>query len=234
MSTPAVYTLLRMERRSGTVDGWSAPTGRRTGWTATLDIGEVETSVTVVLESSPSGLSGTWSTLTNFGGAKTTTGRTQESTADDDFTVDARDTYIRARVSAATDNFTLRVTAAAPFIDPTDPTDTELLSQELREWDDGLHRTVERAERDVLSQIKANPATGELNVPLELDDAYGEIRAVVAEQADWLHYLHELRQRAKSDATAMATLRDAPDVAPGLMDRIRDLQPPSVSAWRGR
>lgn len=236
MSTAAVYTLFDMAERSGTEESWSAPTGQRTGWTAELQVGALESggSVTVALESSPNGLEGSWDELTEFGGAKSSEGETEESTGDGDFSVSVRERYLRGRIKDHTGKFTIQLLAWAPFLDPTDSTDKNLLSQELRQWSDGLTRTVEKAERDVLSLLKLDPVTGELDLALNLHDAHGEIRQMIAEQAEWLFHLHELRGRAKSEPSALVSLREAPDTAPGIMDRVDDLVPVSHRAWRGR
>jgi len=241
MATAAVYSLFPLFERSGTTEGLSFETGRRTTWSVTLRVAQLASSgsVTVALEASPTGEDDDWTSLSTFGGAKSSTGSTTITTAAEDFTVTDRDRFLRAEVTAATGDYSIEVTASSAFLDPTVTADKALLSKELRNWSDGLTRTVERAERDVLGLLKhqdqALAALGILDVDLHAYDAYGEIREMIAEQADWLGTRADLQRAAlKGDGPAAVTLRGMGDRAPGLMDRVNNLRRTRARSWRGR
>ena len=155
MATPFVHTLLPFdtyEAGASDTEGAGQATAGRTRWTFTLEVAEV-TSVTVVIQGAAVDDDDEYTTLGTFNsGAIASTG-TYTLTSPTDFTVQPYHEYLRAKVTAQTGDATVRVVASAPFVDPTISADKDLVSKALREWDDGLVRTVEQAERDVRSLL---------------------------------------------------------------------------------
>jgi len=237
MGTPFVHTLLPFDTyesdSAGDIEGTGVQTIGRTDWDFTLEVAEV-TSVTVVLQAAAVDDDDEYATVDTFeDGAITSTG-SYTLTAPTDFTVQPFHEWIRAKVTAQTGDATIMAKGSAAFIDPTDFEDTLMLTKAVREWDDGLDRTVERAERDVrallLSYAGDEAEAGRLAVHGTAQAAYDEIRDMVAEQTDWLYRKHQLFQGRDTRAEALSM----DDLAPGLMSRARKLQPKAHAYWRGR
>lgn len=237
MSTPFVYTLLPFDERGATelTEGGHFPTAGRTRWDFTLQVASV-TSVTVVIQGAPVDDDDHFTTLGTFNAGAITAAGSYALTsygASPNFTVQPYHEYLRAKVTAQTGDAVLEVTGAAAFLDPSVAADTALLGQRLRGWSDGLTRTVERAERDVWAMIlhpdRDLAAHGWLDPFLTTATARGQIREMIAEQADWL----EAMSKAVDDGNGKA-LADWPDEKPNLLDRIAKLRPAERAVWRGR
>lgn len=241
MATPFVYDLLPLAKYEATdeIEGRSFAIGGRTRWTLKLQVGALASggSVTVKVRAAPIDDDDYFEDLVSFGAVSSagTTTKTHGS----DFTVQPYHKYLRVEraASAQTGDAVYGVTGTAPFLDPALPTDTDLLSKQLREWDDGLTRTVEQAERDVralmLDSDRDLAALGVLDVDLTVEDAYAELRQTIAEQADWLYERYRLLYVDRSDG-ARKTAREMDDVKPDVVDRLRKLRPVTATVWRGR
>lgn len=239
MATPFVHTLLPFDTygdtEPGDVEGMGQATVGRTRWDFTLEVASV-TSVTVVIQGSAVGDDDEYTTLGTFNGGAIATAGTYTLTSyggTPDFTVESYHEWLRAKVTAQTGDATVEVTAAAAFVDPTVADDKNLLRKELREWSDGLTRTVEDAERVVRALLLSDVHAGAGVLAIRnVASAYDEVRGAVAKQADWL-YGREMLAREKSAAAAGA-LRRMPETAPAVLSGIRRIQPNVAAYWLGR
>lgn len=240
MSTPFVYTLLPFDEREdeALAEGSHFPTAGRTRWDFTLEVAEVG-SVTVAIQGSPLDQDDHFITLGTFNAGPITAADTYTLTsygATPDFTVEPFHRYLRARVTAQTGDAVMQVTGSGAFLDPSVADDVDLLSKDLREWSDGLTRTVERAERDVWAMVlhpdRDKARHGWLDPFLTATTARDQIREMIAEQADWLNGFEKLAESRSPDA--LQALARWPDEKPNLADRIARLRPAERSYWRGR
>lgn len=245
MASPFEYTLIPWDDRDdgNLFDGSAFPTAGRTRWDFTLDVAKVGTSVTVVVKAGGDDDDDDFETLGTFnGGAISAAGQHTLTSYGDtpDFTVSPHHVWLKAEVTDQTGDVILRVTARSAFLDPTVSSDTNTLPKELREWNStDLARTVEQAERDVrgllLDGDPQRARVGRLDADLVSAMSRDEIRAMVAEQAQWLAENDDLRRQLVSgNASAAVTLRGRQDIKPELMDRIDRIRPVSHRSWRGR
>lgn len=238
MSTAAVYTLLRMAERDGTLASDEDPTegvfevGGRTSWDFTITVSAFRggsDSVTVEVESSPTGEDeDSWEQVTDFDGSKTTEGETTKSV-----TLAAGEEYLRARVTSITGTVWCEVTGSSRFLDPNSAGLNQWVSKKVREYSDGKTRLIERAEQDVVNRAVGTSPLGKLEADLTRPDALDIMRRAIAAQAE--HQLQrELLQRS-GDSSALVTLREMGELADELDDILQDiLDDEGLHVWRGR
>jgi hypothetical protein len=112
--------------------------------------------------------------------------------------------------------------AASAFFDPNDPSHVDLLSQRLREWNEGLVKTVERAEDDVLKFLDQDvdgrlqirgvedletyhlvaPEETSVRTDLMWPQTVDTLRLGIARQAEWL-FVHRDKVRPAIYATGL-------------------------------
>lgn len=230
------YQLLPMFRWSTLEQGYWFQLGRRTKWKATLRVGRLSVggSITVVLETNPTLNSTDWVQVLAFPAisAEGETERTSYKKADptsSDFVLDATDKWIRARISAITGLVSAEVTLEGKFLDLAETPENMLVTQEIREWDDGGDRLMRQAEADVLHLLICEKSTGILNLNLEEPTVHERIQQEIARQA--AHLFRREKLGRSEDPTAMATLRTMSRDAPGLC---RNLLPGGGVIWLGR
>lgn len=234
MATSARYTLIPPLRRTAAwEDGARFETGYREGWEFVVKVGALEGAATldVVLEESLDGLNN-WTEL-----GRLTVSEVGETRLDADSTpsapVAAGSAFLRARVESPTDAYTLAVYASAPFLNPMDTADQDLLPKQLREWEDGRVRTVEDAERDVLGLIR-EPGSyyglfrADINDPAFLDT----VRQAIARQAVHLMNVGKLQRATDTESLKLAGSMGA--LADGVGSLLRPFQPRGSMVWRGR
>lgn len=243
MATPFVSTLLSWDTYSESVslaEGAGFPTAGRTRWDFTLRVASV-TSVTVVIQGGPADDDDDYGTLGTFnGGAITSAGNytlTSYGNAPD-FTVAAYHEWLRAKVTAQTGDAAIECFMAGAFFDPASD-DVQMLPKAVRDYQDGLTRLSEQAERDVRGLLlvgdRSGSRVGRLSPALTASWALDEVRAMCAEQVEHL-FIREMlsREARKGDVGAAAELRRMGDLKADIMDRVRRLQPVSAAIWRGR
>lgn len=150
-----VYELFGYAKRAAVEVGSWFPTSGRTRFIAALEIARLSggASITVTLEASPTGDTDSEAELVTFG-AVAAAGETEKSAINGsapDFTMTARDRYVRGRITAIAGDVTCRLRAWAPFLDVV-AADLALLSQELRDYSE-VERIIRQAETDVLGLI---------------------------------------------------------------------------------
>ncbi len=254
-----------MQERTAVEDGAAIMTGERTRWKAELRVAAITGAAEVVLEISPTAASGAWTQIATFGAVSAIGTTKLDSTKDSsDFTtqVTDRDIFLRARLATIGTDVTFDVVVDAPFLDWTFAEDLRLLPKELRNWEDGLERTVEQAETDVVLLLAKAPTTVEqasedlfaapiitpdpLGVQIRQDaprgiafDADLTIRGVgkaikfeIARQATHLYTRHRLSTDGSHEA--QRTWRNLGHLAPGLGKSLRGYRPKSREIVRGR
>ena len=232
--TRARYTLLGIAERSTTIEGSAFETGRRDNWSFLLNVSALDggASVTVAIETSPTGYAGTWSEVYAFAAATSVASilKRQRDEAASFAGPTSRDLYVRAVIKAATGNSIVELISWAPFFDLED--DLDLLSQELREWDDGLARTVESAEDEVLRLLVIKNADGAYEANL-LDPRFpAAIKDAIAVQSE--HKYRAARLLESTEPAKQVTARDLPTIAPEVYRILDEFLAREVGVWRGR
>ena len=239
MPSSAVYSLLEMAARSGPVEGWAFAVGRRTSWELELVIYDIEAgaTVTIELQISPTGTAGSWAqalALGSFTSAdNSTVSRWSTGKETPDFVVGSFDSYVRAEVTAADGVYHLELLGRGPFLRPTDQEETRALSQELREYDDGLVRIVELAESIVLDRGIGRDDSGRLEADLTHPVALDRIQDAIRAQAE-LEFQREQLRKARTSAEVTAA-QDLPELDPSVLRLLGPiLEDEGAIVWEGR
>lgn len=229
MPTAAIYTILPAATTSGDVTGGSFATGRRLAWTFDLRIPYVETgTVQVKVEKAPLDEDDLFVEVHDF------TALAEGAEVSQEITLTSDDRYIRATVEGATGEFVAELLASAPWLNPTVHAETLYLPKEVREWKDGLTRTLEDAEETVLRLLlDSDSEVGRYEADIEAPDFLIAMRQAIALQAGLILRREELLRAAK-DPVATETLEDLPTIAQGVEDKLRRFRPTGTGVWRGR
>lgn len=248
-----------MAKRTAIETGGALPLAGRTSGKFVLDVARITGgAVTVIIETSPTGEDdGLWTQLVSFG-AINAVGTTQKASIAD-WTLAAREKFVRARISTLTaSEVAFSVRADLPFVDAS--ADSALFSKELRSFADGFARIVGEAEDAVLRELmpRTNPTDvvgspfpsvvalsssasellGGLPDELVIDAdmrlvGFGdEVRRAIVQQAEHLFRRHKLANSA--EASALVSLRQMPLLAPGLMSGLERFRNQKSITWRGR
>lgn len=231
------YLLIPMRRYDSTQKGIVFQIGERTQWKIALAIGFLTAgaSITVVLQTGPTAEEQDLSTLVSFGlksatglytldGAKSTT---------PDFTITPRkDVWMRAIITTISGQAAVEVVADAPFFNTAAPGDLKLLSKELRGWDDGLERTLEQAEKDIVGGLIYSAEYGDLDVDLSIPGVHRLIQEEIAEQAE--HIMKREVLSRSHESSVLVTLRSMPRLFSGNGVRLRKYRSQDSYVWYGR
>jgi hypothetical protein len=229
MSTAAIYTILPAATDSGDITGLSFATGRRLEWSFTLRLPYVETgTVQVQVEKAPLDEDDLFAVVHDF------TALAQGAEVTQALTLTADDRYIRATVTGATGEFVAELLASAPWLNPDVHAEALYLPKEVREWKDGLTRTVEDAEETVHRLLlDSDSDVGVYEADIGAPDFLIAMRQAISLQAGLILRREELLRAAK-DPVATETLEDLPTIAQGVEAKLRRFRPSSVGVWRGR
>lgn len=233
----ASYCLLPMRRYGSLVKWVPFQLGERTRWTVELRIARIDpgASITVILETSPTGEERDFTTLASFG-AKTAIGvYTLDATKDPapDFTINVgREVWIRASILAISGQIVAEVTAAAPFLALKEAIDLKLLSKELREWQDGQQRTFDEAEADVINMLIDDAEYGDLDIDLSVVGVHDLIQAEIVNQAE--HVMRRYVLSRSHEPSDLVSLRSMSRLYPGAGLRLRKYRTTDSFVWQGR
>jgi hypothetical protein len=226
MPSGALHVLLELGERGDVVDGPSIRTGRRNLWDITLNVPVVGASLDVDLQTAPADDESSWTTHYSFPQITTTGQVTYAATLADE------DLWLRLVVTAHVGDYWLEGLGLSPWLRTAGTgaaADLQLVGQQLREWEDGLVRTVEEAERAVLAYLwEGDTLDAYIDHPRFLD----AMKRAVASQADHLFQRHRLGE--SKDPSAQVTLREMPYMGDGVMEHLAEFRPAASTVWRGR
>lgn len=225
MSIAARQSLLRLAERDSTVNGYTIRTGRRTGWSFQINAPVVGTSVDLVVETAPADVEDQYSTLFTKSYSAATS-ETQVGTVSDG------NIFLRARVTANVGTYWLEIFADSPWFLYNDSEDLQLVKQELRDWQDGKRRTLDRAERIILDELETDDAIDGLDADVNQPAFLPAMKQAIAAQADHLYGIYKLGN--DSSPAARVSLRESSILAPGAMDHLRRFRPEASTVWRHR
>lgn len=237
MST--TYQLIQATRYSGVFTGAAYLVGERTLWTIDAYVSNLSLggSVDILVETSPTGFTNDFVTLTSFSinadGKYTKSSYPSDDPPTTDFSVIAlRNTWIRAKITAIVGTATIQVIATAPFFNKFIDDDLNLLVQELRQWDDSRNRIIDAAEEYVTTFITASPFTGELKLDVSIPDVPLGIKSAIVEEANY-QYRREMMLRSGDPRILLEALK-LPAHSPEISGILGPYIGSSALVWYGR
>lgn len=236
--TRAIYVLLDYQERDGVAEGVGFRTARRTRWRFDLNVARLEAGgdVTVKIQVGPADDNDVLKDVFTFeGGAISAEGTYTQRLPDPDnptWEISDRDLYVRAAVTAHTLDYYVEVQASAPFFDPSNKDDLDLLDPELRDWQDGRERTIYRAEDDVLVRILDRDRLGVLTARVNDVGFLDAMRNAVAAQANLAYWRKRLLE--SKEPTQVEEAKRMPELADEAYERLRPFLPEDDDVWRHR
>ena len=237
------YVLIQYGRYTGLIEGAAFHTHRRLNWTVTINVASLASggSVTLELQGSPDAdTDDSFATRHSFG-AISSVGETEvasfiKGASAADFTVAAKDLFLRGKVTAHTGTYVLEMRAVGRFVDiENSPSDENLLPSVLRESKATRVRFLDAAERDVIRWLMQGNKFKAGALALQSTDArvLEIVRDAIIEQAVRLQRAETLIDSPK-EIQRRAGFRLKHGLDPKTESLLREVTDISRAVWLGR
>lgn len=241
MATSAIYRMLPVGERDTTEATDGFPLVGRKDWTFTLRTLRLASggSYQVTIDGSPDGTDN-WAELYDFGTINAASIASTPSPSVKHLEIAEEQNYIRANLAAASGENVMELLADGRYLDPYNANHLLMLSQRVRNYDDGVVRIVEGAEDDIL-QYLGKDINGILQATVGAEcgglarpDALDHIQAGIVLQTDWNFQKEELARSKEADD--VKALEKMGRYHPSVGDRLSAIMTISAGnlTWQGR